>query len=60
MPVDKKTGKAFFVDPLMGRIEGFKNIKEFNKAVRTYNKKHKVKPLKKNEGGLAYYKGMLD
>ena len=54
MPIDKKTGKAFFVDPIMGRIEGYKNIKEFNKAVQKYNKKHGVKPLtKKKEGGLT-------
>ena len=43
MPVDKKTGKPFFIHPMLGRIEGFKNQKDFDKAVKTYNKKQGVK-----------------
>ena len=53
MPVDKKTGKPFFIHPMLGRIEGFKNQKDFDKAVKTYNKKQGVKPLKKKKGGLT-------
>jgi len=53
MPIDKKTGKPFFIDPIMGRIEGFKNIKEFNKAVKEYNEKEKNKIDKKKQGGLT-------